>query len=228
MTGKPCRRVGPSRRQRYRCPFHPGGQSGDEYVPERSRLSWRQPAHPCSPALSKAWLVPVETSPDCRQWMRRSEANPYSSFASSFRGWSALVSLPPTPNTDPFSGRFVEDLRLAARRAGMRLEPVLVNGPSEFESAYATMAKAETQAVIVQGLFDPHRMRLIELASKYRLAYLVGQPGNLRCRGSGLHLRELCSTLRTGRALCGQDHQGRKPGEFAGGAADEISGGNQY
>jgi putative ABC transport system substrate-binding protein len=79
-----------------------------------------------------------------------------------------------TPNTDPFSGPFVEDLRLAARRAGIRLEPVLVNGPDEFESAYATMAKAETQAVIVQGLFDPHRMRLIELAGKYRLAYLSG------------------------------------------------------
>jgi putative ABC transport system substrate-binding protein len=79
-----------------------------------------------------------------------------------------------TPNTDPFSGPFVEDLRLAARRAGLRLEPVLVNGPNEFESAYATMAKAEAQAVIVQGLFDPHRMRLIELAARYRLAYLSG------------------------------------------------------
>ena len=79
-----------------------------------------------------------------------------------------------TPNTDPFSGPFVEDLRLAARRAGLRLEPVLVNGPDEFESAYATMAKADAQAVIVQGLFDPHRIRLIELAAKYRLAYLSG------------------------------------------------------
>src|SRR6266852_9491987 len=47
-----------------------------------------------------------------------------------------------TPNTDPFSGPFVEDLRLAARRAGLRLEPVLVGGPDEFESAFATMAKA--------------------------------------------------------------------------------------
>jgi putative tryptophan/tyrosine transport system substrate-binding protein len=79
-----------------------------------------------------------------------------------------------TPNTDPFSGPFVEDLRLAARRAGLRLEPVLINGPTEFESAYAAMAKAEAQAVIVQGLFDPHRMQLIELAAKYRLAYLSG------------------------------------------------------
>ena len=89
-------------------------------------------------------------------------------------GLARVGVLASTPNTDPFSGPFVEDLRLAARRAGIRLEPVLVNGPNEFESAYATMAKAETQAVIVQGLFDPHRMRLIELAGKYRLAYLSG------------------------------------------------------
>src|SRR5713101_5961529 len=89
-------------------------------------------------------------------------------------GLVRVAVLASTPNTDPFSGPFVEDLRLAARRAGLRLEPVLVNGPNEFESAYATMAKAEAQAVIVQGLFDPHRMRLIELAARYRLAYLSG------------------------------------------------------
>jgi putative tryptophan/tyrosine transport system substrate-binding protein len=79
-----------------------------------------------------------------------------------------------TPSTDPYSGPFVEDLRLAARRAGLRFEPVLVNGSDEFEKAFAAMAKAGAQAVIVQPLFDPHRMSLIELAAKYRLAYMSG------------------------------------------------------
>jgi hypothetical protein len=32
-------------------------------------------------------------------------------------------------------------------------------GPNDFETAFAAMAKAEAQAVIVQGLFDPHRAR---------------------------------------------------------------------
>jgi hypothetical protein len=32
------------------------------------------------------------------------------------------------------------------------------------------MAKNQTQAVIVQGLFDPHRMMIIELAARHRLA----------------------------------------------------------
>jgi putative ABC transport system substrate-binding protein len=89
-------------------------------------------------------------------------------------GLTRVAVLASTPSTDPFSGPFVEDLRLAARRAGLRLEPVLSNGPNEFENAYAAMAKAEAQAVIVQGLFDPHRKSLIELAAKYRLAYMSG------------------------------------------------------
>jgi len=35
------------------------------------------------------------------------------------------------------------------------------------------MAKAEAQAVIVQGLFDPHR-KIIELAAKHRLPVMSG------------------------------------------------------
>src|SRR3984893_4113401 len=57
-----------------------------------------------------------------------------------------VAVLASTPATDPFSGPFVENLRLAATRAGLRLEPILVGGPNEFESAFATMATAEAQA----------------------------------------------------------------------------------
>jgi putative tryptophan/tyrosine transport system substrate-binding protein len=89
-------------------------------------------------------------------------------------GLERVAVLASNPSTDPFSGPFVEDLHLAARRAGLRLEPVLVNGLDDFAGAYAAMAKAKAQAVIVQGLFDPHRTSLIELAAKYRLAYLSG------------------------------------------------------
>jgi putative tryptophan/tyrosine transport system substrate-binding protein len=83
-----------------------------------------------------------------------------------------VAVLASNPNTDPFSGPFVENIRLAATRAGLQLEPVLVGGPTEFESAFATMARAEAQAVIVQPLFDPHATVLLELAAKRRLAYM--------------------------------------------------------
>jgi putative ABC transport system substrate-binding protein len=85
-----------------------------------------------------------------------------------------IAVLGTTATINPYSGPFVEDIRLAASSAGFRLEPVLVGGPNEFEAAFATMAKAEVQAVIVQPFFDPHMNILIELAAKHRLAYMSG------------------------------------------------------
>jgi ABC-type uncharacterized transport system substrate-binding protein len=85
-----------------------------------------------------------------------------------------VAVLASSPATDPFSGPYVENLRLAATRAGLRLEPLLVSGPDEFESAFAAMVKANVQAVIVQPFFDPHRAILIELAMKHRLALMSG------------------------------------------------------
>jgi ABC-type uncharacterized transport system substrate-binding protein len=85
-----------------------------------------------------------------------------------------VAVLASTTATDPFSGPFVENLRLAATRAGLQLEPMLVSGPNEFESAFAAMSKAGVQAVIIQGLFDPHRAILVELATKHRLVLMSG------------------------------------------------------
>ena len=84
-----------------------------------------------------------------------------------------IAALAATP-TNPYSGPFVEDLRLGVTRAGLRFEPILIGGPSEFRSAFATMAKAEAQAVIVMPFFDPQRVILVELAAKHRLAYMSG------------------------------------------------------
>jgi putative tryptophan/tyrosine transport system substrate-binding protein len=77
-------------------------------------------------------------------------------------------------STDPFSRPFVDDMQAAATIAGIRLVPVLVNGPNDFENAFAAMTKAEAQAVIVQGLFDPHRAIILELAAKHRLPVMSG------------------------------------------------------
>ena len=79
-----------------------------------------------------------------------------------------------TETTSPFSAPFVEDLRLAASTAGLQFEPILIGGPSEFRSAFAVLARSQAQAVIVQTFFDPYRDVLIELATKYRIAYMAG------------------------------------------------------
>jgi putative ABC transport system substrate-binding protein len=83
-----------------------------------------------------------------------------------------VAVLASTTAIDPFSGPFVENIRLAATRKGVQLEPILVSGASEFETAFAAMAKVNAQAVIIQPLFDPDRAILLELASKHRLALM--------------------------------------------------------
>jgi putative ABC transport system substrate-binding protein len=83
-----------------------------------------------------------------------------------------IAALGATATTTPYSGPFVEDLRSAVTSAGLQFEPMLIGGPSEFRSAFAAIAKAEAQAVIVMPFFDPYRATLIPLADKYRLAYM--------------------------------------------------------
>ena len=85
-----------------------------------------------------------------------------------------VAVLATTATTARFSVPFVEDLRSAAGRAGIRFEPILIGGPSELRTAFAAMAKAEAQAVVVQPFFDPQGAVLVELAAKYRLAFLSG------------------------------------------------------
>src|SRR5262249_41826160 len=54
-----------------------------------------------------------------------------------------------TPATDGGYGEIlVKDLDMAATRAGLRLAPVLVEGPNEFEGAFEAMFKVGAQAVI--------------------------------------------------------------------------------
>jgi len=85
-----------------------------------------------------------------------------------------VAALASSVSTDPFSRPFVDDMQAAATIAGIQLVPVLVNGPNDFENAFAAMTKAEAQAVIVQGLFDQHRKIIIELAAKHHLPVMSG------------------------------------------------------
>jgi putative ABC transport system substrate-binding protein len=89
-----------------------------------------------------------------------------------------------TPTTDPYSVPYVADIRTAAASAGVKLEAVQIGGPSEFEEAFADLARAKTQAVIVQPFFDPHTKALLQLANKHRIAYM--SPGRAAVADGGL------------------------------------------
>jgi putative ABC transport system substrate-binding protein len=84
-----------------------------------------------------------------------------------------VAVLAATPATDYGYGEIlVKDMHMAATTAGLRLVPVLVDGPNDFEKAFGAMSEAGAQAVIVQGLLEMDRAGLIELATKHRLALM--------------------------------------------------------
>jgi putative ABC transport system substrate-binding protein len=85
---------------------------------------------------------------------------------------SCVGVLATTPTTDPFSQPFVADIQTAATSAKLKISPVLISGPSEFEGAFATMAKDDAQAVIVQGFFGPYAKAVIQVANNHRIAYM--------------------------------------------------------
>jgi putative tryptophan/tyrosine transport system substrate-binding protein len=72
-------------------------------------------------------------------------------------------------STNPFTRPFLRDMDTAAASAGVRLDPVLVASATDFENAFAAMARTHTQAVIVQPFFDAQRVSIVELAAKHRL-----------------------------------------------------------
>jgi putative ABC transport system substrate-binding protein len=73
---------------------------------------------------------------------------------------------------DPSHPQFIKQLQEAAERERLQVQPVVVKGPEDFESAFSAMARERAGAVIVQPLFagvlgvaGP----IAELATKNRL-----------------------------------------------------------
>ena len=71
---------------------------------------------------------------------------------------------------DPSVQLFVTNTREAARILGMQLHVELIKDSGEFDAAFARIAQAGSQAVIVQPIFNPYVKQTAALALKYRLA----------------------------------------------------------
>ena len=85
--------------------------------------------------------------------------------------------------TDPFTKPYVQDFQNAADRLGLQLQPVLVDGPREFEGAFSEMSKAAAQAVVIQPLFQPHTGKVVGLAAKHRLAIMSSYRDTMQAGG---------------------------------------------
>ena len=112
---------------------------------------------------------------------------------------------------DPFTTPFLEQVRLAGRSAGIRIEPVaLARGPEEAEAAFATMKGAD--AVVVQGIF--FSKTIAELALKYRLPAASVVPQFAQAGGLISYGADIRDIYRRSATFVHKILQGTKPSDL--------------
>ncbi|HEV8674207.1 MAG TPA: ABC transporter substrate-binding protein [Methylomirabilota bacterium] len=87
---------------------------------------------------------------------------------------------------DPRVPPTLEEMRAAGRRLGIKLQPLEVRGPEDFDHAFDEMVRARAGAVVVlpyPGLAT-HQPRLADLARKRRLPMIGGGPDRTSPWGS--------------------------------------------
>jgi ABC-type uncharacterized transport system substrate-binding protein len=116
--------------------------------------------------------------------------------------------------TDPFTRPYVEDFQSAAMRVGLSLQPVLVDGPREFDGAFTEIAGSGAQAVVVQPLFQPHTVRIIDLAARHRLAVMSSYRETTERGGLISYSADHAAYFRRAATFVDKILKGAKPGDL--------------
>jgi putative tryptophan/tyrosine transport system substrate-binding protein len=67
---------------------------------------------------------------------------------------------------DPAAPLFVQQVTDAGRQLGVAIEPVFVEGPAQFDAAFAAIRAARAKAILVQPLFTIDRAAVLALARR--------------------------------------------------------------
>ena len=114
--------------------------------------------------------------------------------------------------TDPFTRPFVKDFQDASARLGLQLQPVLVDGPREFEGAFAEMARS--QVVVIQPLFQPHTSRILELAGKLHLPVMSSYRETTQAGGLISYSADHAAYFRRAASFVDKILKGAKPADL--------------
>jgi putative ABC transport system substrate-binding protein len=102
----------------------------------------------------------------------------------------------------------------AARALGIRLEPVSIQGPNDFDSASKAVPGTDGLLFLESPLFTTHRARLAELAARSRLPAIYGQREYVEVGGLmsyGTHFKDL---YRRAAWYVDKILKGAKPGDL--------------
>jgi putative ABC transport system substrate-binding protein len=79
----------------------------------------------------------------------------------------------------------IREVNVAARSLGVQLQLLKARGPTEFDGAFAAMAKERVGALLVlsDAIFSSHRTRLADLAARSRLPAAYGNSESVEAGG---------------------------------------------
>jgi len=110
----------------------------------------------------------------------------------------------------------IKEIEAAAHQLGVKVQIVEVRDPTQFQSAYAAMARERADALIIlQGSFTSfHRVQLLELAAKSRLPSMCE---DLRWTNDGCLVSygpDLLNQWRRAAVFVDKILKGRKPADL--------------
>ena len=126
--------------------------------------------------------------------------------------WVAILSNPGNPLHAPA----VRDLKVAARSLGEQLQLLDARGPTEFDGAFAAMAKERVGGlfVVADTMFNLHRARLVELAAKSRLPAAYGTRDAVESGGLMSYGPSLPDLFERGATYVDKILKGAKPADL--------------
>ena len=104
----------------------------------------------------------------------------------------------------------------AARSLGVRLQPLGVSSPNEFDSAFAAMTRERAAAglVLADSMFFAHRTRLADLATKSRLPVMYGLREHVEAGGLMAYAANLADLFRLAAGYVHKILKGAKPADL--------------
>jgi putative ABC transport system substrate-binding protein len=116
----------------------------------------------------------------------------------------------------PTASFALQETEAAARSLAVELQAVVVHRPDELDAAYAGMARARAEAVIVLPdlMFEQHIKRIVELAAMQRLPAMYYARSYVEAGGLMSYAPSYRQLFRRAAAYVDNILKGKKPGEL--------------
>jgi putative ABC transport system substrate-binding protein len=116
----------------------------------------------------------------------------------------------------PISARALQELETAARALGVQLQPVEVREPYPFDQAFATMAEAHADALIMlsSGVFASRLTQIVGLAAKMRLPGIFPGRGYVEAGGLMSYSPSVAANFHRAATYVDKILKGAKPADL--------------